>query len=169
MVNQKEEQAIQEVTQFLDNLNISYTLHHHPPVFTVEEAERYWAGIPGAHCKNLFLRNKKGKRHYLVIALSKRRVDLKKLTWRLGEDRLSFASPERLQRFLALSPGAVSPFGLIHDQSHAVKVILDESLRKAEFLSFHPNTNTATLTLSRSDFERFLKFLDYPVTYLPLE
>lgn len=163
------EEAIREVIQYLDNLNITYTLHHHPPVYTVAEAEKFWKNIPGAHCKNLFLRNKKGNRHYLVIALSQRRVDLKKLTRRLGEDRLSFASPKRLQRFLGLSPGAVSPFGLLHDQAHEVRVVVDEGLKEAEYLSFHPNVNTATLTLTRSDFEKFLNHLHYPLNYISLE
>ena len=104
-----------EVLDCLEALGIPYVRHVHPPVATVAEAERYWTDLRGAHCKNLFLRNNKGNRHYLVIAEASRRVDLKALTRTLGEDRLSFASPERLKRYLGLEPGSVSPFGLIHD------------------------------------------------------
>ena len=99
-----------EVLEALDKLGISYARHEHPPVSTVEEAEKYWGGLHGAHCKNLFLRNNRGTCHYLVIVEASRRVDLKALTSKLNEDRLSFASPGRLMKYLGLEPGSVSPF-----------------------------------------------------------
>jgi len=99
----------EKVYEVLKKLGIPYTKHEHPPVYTVEQAEQYWEDIEGTHCKNIFLRNKKGKRHYLVILLSSKKADLKALERQLGEDRLSFASPERLMRYLRLEPGAVSP------------------------------------------------------------
>jgi Ala-tRNA(Pro) deacylase len=105
-----------EVLAVLNFLAIPFTLHEHPPVYTVDEANRYWGAVSGAHCKNLLLRNRKGTRHYLVIVLSLKSPDLKALTGSLGEDRLSFASPERLMKFLGLPPGSVSPFGLINDR-----------------------------------------------------
>jgi Ala-tRNA(Pro) deacylase len=105
----------QKVYRTLDKLDIPYVRHEHPPVYTVEEAEQHWENITGAHCKNLFLRNKKGNRHYLLVLDSSKRADLKTLEKQLGEDRLSFASPERLMRYLGLEVGAVSPFGLIND------------------------------------------------------
>jgi Ala-tRNA(Pro) deacylase len=114
----------QKVHEVLDRLGIAYTRLEHPPVFTVEQAEKHWGSITGAHCKNLFLRNKKGNRHYLAILESSKSADLKALTNRLGEDRLSFASPERLMRYLGLEPGAVSPFGLINDSQKEVQVVV---------------------------------------------
>ena len=94
-------------------------------VFTVEEAEQHWRGIDAVHCKNLFVRNKKGNAHYLVIVERSKSVGMKRLAGELGEDRLSFASPERLAKYLGLTPGAVSPFGIINDHEHLVTVVLD--------------------------------------------
>lgn len=146
------------VCEVLKSLEIPFEVHRHPPVSTVEEAEKHWGDVRGTHCKNLFVRNKKGSRHYLVILESGKRVDLKELNRQLGEDRLSFASPERMKRYLGLEPGAVSPFGLINDTGKDVQVVLDKDLKTAGWVSFHPNVNTATLTLSYKDFERFLQW-----------
>jgi len=146
----------ERVYDVLKTLEISYVRHEHPPVYTVEQAEKHWEGISGAHCKNLFLRNKKGTRHYLVILGHKKNVDLRTLTRLLGEDRLSFASEKRMMRFLGLEPGSVSPFGLIHDEKKEVQVILDLDLKNVKKINFHPNVNTATLTLDFTDFEKFL-------------
>jgi len=148
--------AEQAVLEYLEGLGIAVEHYTHPPVFTVEEAERYWADIPATHCKNLFLRNAKGTRHYLVVLRHARTADLKELAARIGDDRLSFASPERLQRYLGLTPGSVSPFGLIHPGARDVTVVLDADLARAERLGFHPNVNTATITLTAADFFRFL-------------
>ncbi len=156
----------QKVYDILEELEISYTKHEHPPVYTVEEAEQHWENITGAHCKNLFLRNKKGKNHYLVIAKSEKRVDLKALTSRLGEDRLSFASPERMMRYLGLEPGAVSPFGLLNDRENAVAVIIDQELKEASHVNFHPNVNTATVGIKFTDFEKFLAHCGNLIRYL---
>jgi Ala-tRNA(Pro) deacylase len=147
----------QEVYDALDALGIGFTRFAHPPVFTVEEAERYWADIPAAHCKNLFLRNAKGTRHYLVILAHSKKADLSAIAARVGDDKLSFASADRLMRFLHLTPGAVSPFGLIHDSARDVIVVLDADLPSTERIGFHPNVNTATMTLLTADFLRFLE------------
>lgn len=156
----------QKVYEILRELDIFYTKHEHPPVYTVEEAEQHWKNITGAHCKNLFLRNKKGKNHYLVLVESGKRVDLKALTSRLGEDRLSFASPERMMRYLGLEPGAVSPFGLINDRENAVVVVIDQDLKEASHVNFHPNVNTATVGITFADFEKFLTYCGNPIRYL---
>ena len=146
----------QPVLDALSQLGIACERHEHPPVFTVEEAETYWAAIDATHCKNLFLRNKKGTSHYLVITGYRKAVDLRALTQALGEDRLSFASPERLMTHLGLTAGSVSPFGLINDQKRTVRVVIDEDLESSTRVGFHPNTNTATLVVGWSDFRRFL-------------
>jgi Ala-tRNA(Pro) deacylase len=161
-------QAEKQVYEVLESLGITFLKHEHPPVYTVEEAKQHWRGLTGARCKNLFLRNKKGNRHYLVIIEHSKNADLRKLTERLGEDRLSFGSTERLQRFLGLEPGAVSPFGLIHDDRKEVIVVIDQELRQAERIHFHPNVNTATLGLSFYDFEKFLAWAGNPIRYLAL-
>jgi Ala-tRNA(Pro) deacylase len=145
------------VCDALERLGIEYERHEHPPVFTVDEALRHWRAIDAAHCKNLFLRNKKGSRHYLVVAEHSRTVDLRQLAEQVGDDRLSFGSPERLARLLGLTPGSVSPFGLLNDTAHEVRVVVDAGLRQAARIGFHPNVNTATLVVATADFERFLE------------
>jgi len=157
-----------KVLETLEKLGIAYGRHEHPPVATVEEAEKYWGPIKGTHCKNLFLRNKRGNRHYLVIAAVDKAVDLKRLNAILGEDRLSFASPERLKRWLGLEPGAVSPFGLVNDATRQVDVICDEALKSSVGLGFHPNVNTVTLEIALADLEKFLASCGNTVRWLNL-
>lgn len=157
-----------QVNEVLAKLGIPFTRHVHPPVATVEEAEKHWSGLRGAHCKNLFLRNNRGNRHYLVIAEATRKIDLKALTGIIREDRLSFASAERLRRLLGVEAGAVSPFGLINDANKEVRVIIDRSLQAAGMVNFHPNINTVTLGLSFSDFEKFLAWCGNKVEYFDL-
>ena len=152
----------------LDALGIRYDRHEHPAVFTAEDAAKYWDPIPGTQCKNLFLRNKKGDRHYLVVVEISKRVDLKDLVKIVGDDRLSFGSPERLMAELGLTPGSVSPFGLIQDADGSVRVLIDQDLRGAERLIFHPNINTASVIVSWADLERFLGTRSNPVRIVSL-
>jgi len=150
----------------LRELGISFERHEHPPVFTVEQAEKHWAGIDATHCKNLFLRNQKGTRHYLVIVKHSKRADLRSVSTQIGDGKLSFASPDRLMKYLGLTPGSVSPFGLMNDCDRHVHVAIDCDLKSAARVSFHPNINTATLTLAFSDFQRFLSTCGQVVQYV---
>src|SRR5918993_495679 len=145
------------VYEKLASLGIQYSLYEHPAVFTAQDAETHWRDIPGTPVKNLFLRNKKGDRHYLVILGIEKQADLRHLVKVIGDDRLSFGSPERLMKHLRVTPGSVSPLGLINDRAHVVRVIVDSDLRSAERLIFHPNDNTASLTIAAADFVRFLE------------
>ncbi|OGD27827.1 MAG: aminoacyl-tRNA deacylase [Candidatus Aminicenantes bacterium RBG_13_63_10] len=155
-----------KVLETLERLGIAYSRHEHPPVFTAEEAEVHWRGVPGAHCKNLFVRNQKGNRHYLIILPVSKKADLQALARALGEDRFSFASAQRLDRCLGLEPSSVSPFGLINDSKKEVVVVLDEDLRRASPLNFHPNVNTATLGVASGDFEKFLSWCGNKVMWI---
>lgn len=156
------------VLSALRELGIAYESYEHPPVFNTEDVEKHWRDIPGTPVKNLFLRNKKGNHHYLVIVGVDKRVDLKELVKVIGDDRLSFGSAERLMEKLGLTPGSVSPFGLLHPGSTDVQVIIDAPLRGAASLLFHPNINTATLTISFADLERFLATRRNLVRYLQI-
>lgn len=147
----------------LDALGIAYERHEHPAVFNAEDASRYWNPIAGTQCKNLFLRNKKGDRHYLVVLEISKRADLKDLVKVVNDDRLSFGSPDRLMAELGLTPGSVSPFGLINDADGSVRVLLDRDLRDAGRLIFHPNINTASVVISWADLEKFLATRSNPV------
>lgn len=140
----------------LDELGITYDYHEHPEAPTVEIAAKYWKDLEATHCKNLFFRNHKGNRHYLVIMEHTRELNIRDLEQRLKQGKLSFASPERLMKHLGLTPGSVTPFGLINDKNRHVHLFLDENLAKAESISFHPCINTASLVISYADFIRFL-------------
>jgi len=150
----------------LAELGIPFTRKEHPPVATVEEAAVHWADVDATHCKNLFLRNQKGSRHYLVVIEHSKKADLRKVADQIGDGKLSFASPERLMTHLGLTPGSVSPFGLINDAAHAVRVVIDRDLKPAVRLSFHPNINTATLTIAAADFQKFLEASGNMVQYV---
>jgi Ala-tRNA(Pro) deacylase len=156
----------QKVYAALDALGIAYQTITHPPVFTAEEAAEHWRDLHGARVKNLFLRNKKGDRHYLVILPIDKQADLRQLVKAIGDDRLSFGSADRLHARLGLTPGSVSPFGLINDSNHIVRVIVDADLRTVERLIFHPNDNRASVSISFADFERFLAWRGNAVRWL---
>ena len=160
----------QRVLDFLEAHNIPYTIMEHPPLFTIEEALDWWKGLDNCtHCKNLFMRNHKGNRHYLISFECHKNFDIHGLEHVLHQGKLSFASPERMMRCLGLKPGSVSPLGLINDMDlsgadpkelfengHRVKFYLDQELKRAENISFHPCDNTASVKLPREEFLRFL-------------
>lgn len=150
-------------------LGIAYERHEHPPVATAEAAKAYWTGIDAMHCKNLFLRNQKGTRHYLVVLEYMKRADLRSVADQIGDGKLSFASPERLMTHLGLTPGSVSPFGLINDHDRGVRVALDQDVKSAARISLHPNINTATLVISRADFMHFLEACGNPVQFVAIQ
>jgi len=154
------------VANRLAELGIGFERYEHPPVATVDEAEQHWTGIDATHCKNLFLRNQKGNRHYLVVLLHSKRADLRAVADQIGDGKLSFGSPERLMTHLGLTPGSVSPFGLINDAGHSVYVVLDRDLESSARVSFHPNINTRTYVISTADFLRFLDAMGNVVRYV---
>lgn len=158
---------MKDIYEILRDIGITFEKYEHPAVFTVKEADKYDRS-DGAHSKNLFLRNKKGNTHYLVVLEASKRINLKELEALLSETGLSFASPERLMKYLGLTPGSVSPFGLVNDTNKEVKVIVDNDLLKSKKQGFHPNTNTSTLVISTNDFKRFLVWTNNNITYLKL-
>jgi len=147
-----------KVYSILKDLNIEYTEHEHKAVFTVDEANALDINLPGKHCKNLFLRNRKGNIHYLLVIEDHKRVDLKNLAREIESTPLSVASEERLFKYLGLTPGSVTPFGLINDTQKEVEVLIDKDLAYGDYVNFHPNINTSTLTIAYKDFEKFLKW-----------
>ncbi len=161
-------EKLHKVYQTLNDLEIQYKQITHPAVYTIDESRQYWSDIPGAHPKNLFLRNDNGKRHYLVIVDHAKHVDLKSLRQKIGSSRLSFASERRLEKHLGLTPGSVSGFGILNDPDQNVDVIIDRDLMDYKYISFHPNINTATLTISTTDFKKFLEHCGHKVSYVSI-
>ena len=143
-----------DIYEILERQGISYERTDHPPVFTVEEADRLVPPLPGAKTKNLFLRDNKGKRHFLVVVSGDKQVDLKHLHTVIDSTRVSFASPERLKKHLDLEPGAVSMLAVVNDPNHDVELVIDRSLWEADAFQCHPLVNTSTLVVERSGLER---------------
>ena len=156
------------VFDFLSAHDIEYTVYEHPEAPTIEIARQYWRQDGSKHCKNLFFRNHKGNRHYLVVFDSEQSMAIHDLEHILHQGKLSFASPERMMKWLGLMPGSVSPFGLINDPENHVHLFLDETLRRQESLSFHPNDNRFTVVIARTEFERYLELVGNTYEYIKL-
>lgn len=146
-----------ELYEFLEKLGIEFEYHEHPPVPTIEAALEHWRDLNSGRCKNIFFRNHKGNRHYLVILEHRQQLNIRELEQRLKQGKLTFASDERLKRWLGLEPGSVSPFGLINDKEMHVHLFIDKNLLSFERLAFHPNVNTASLVIKTTDFRKFLE------------
>jgi Ala-tRNA(Pro) deacylase len=147
-----------ELYDSLSMLKISFDYYGHPAAPTIEEAMKYWANIEATHCKNLFFRNHKGDKHYLVILDHHYALDIHDLEKRLKQGKLSFASEKRMEKHLGIKPGSVSPLALINDKENHVHVFFDETLKNSTKISFHPNINTASIVMQ---FQDFIKFMDY--------
>jgi len=153
----------QKVYEVLDSLGIAYEYYAHPPLPTAEEAHKYmlenWnsRGEETTFCKNLFMRNHKGNRHFLIILSALSQFDIHELEKKLRQGKLSFSSEPRLEKYMGLKPGSVSLFGLVNDSPKHVHVFIDKDLLSAQKLSFHPNDNTASLVISKEDMLKFLQ------------
>jgi len=157
-----------QLYEVINSLNIDFEYYEHPPVPTVEEAIKYWKGMDSTKCKNLFFRNHKGNKHYLVILEHSQNLRIKDLESRLKQGKISFASEQRLSKFLGLTPGSVTPFGLINDTEKHVHVFLDENLKKSEKISFHPNINSASIVVSFDDFIKYMNWVGNSYEFIEL-
>ena len=148
--------APEQLLARLDALGIPTTTHSHPPLHTVEESKALRGALPGGHCKNLFLKDRKDQ-HWMVVALEDARVDLNRLDKVIGSARLSFASPERLWRHLGIRPGSVTPFALVNDGDRKVRVVLQKAMMEHELLNYHPLLNDRTTAIRPDDLLRFIR------------
>lgn len=151
----------------LDQLEIEYSVLEHEPVFTAQELEIIKNKTKGIHCKNLFFRNAKGDKYYLLTCRDDAKIDTKELKDKMGSTRLSFASPERLMKVLGLTPGSVNPFSLINDENKEVTFFLDKDVMNGELLNFHPNVNYKMVTLSLDGLKKYLSSIN--VTINPID
>lgn len=149
------EAAQQRLFARLSELDIAATTYRHPPLHTVTESQAYRKDMPGAHCKNLFLKDKK-QQLWLIVMLEDRQVALNQLPRHIGSARLSFGKPDLLQQVLGVQPGSVTPFALINDTAQQVNVILDKAMLTAPLVYYHPLDNRATTALAADDLLRFI-------------
>jgi Ala-tRNA(Pro) deacylase len=161
--NEQEVKPMADLYQILADQHIEYERYDHAAVYTVEDVKRLVPSLPAAMTKNLFLRDHKGRRHFLVIVPADKRIDIKALHGTIGSSRLSFGSAKRLKKYLGVDPGSATVFALINDRDHQVELIMDASLWEQETFQFHPLVNTATLVISRTDLKRFLAYTGHDV------
>lgn len=157
------------VYKLLNDNKISYEVVEHDPVYTMEEMDALGITEKGNICKNLFLRDAKGKRHFLVVLGKDKKADLKFIKDQLGTTPLSFASEERLEKYLGLKKGAVSPFGIINDKNSEVEVIFDKDFRFEKRFGCHPNDNTATVILDFNDLKKIVEKNGNEISYLTIK
>jgi Ala-tRNA(Pro) deacylase len=146
----------EELFARLDVLGIAYRTYTHPPVFRVAEAVALRGELPGGHCKSLFLKDKKAGL-WLVVALEERRIDLKRLAEALEAPRFSFGNADLLYEVLGVRPGSVTPFALINDREHRVRVVLDKGMLAQDPLNYHPLENDRTTAIAPADLLRFIE------------
>jgi Ala-tRNA(Pro) deacylase len=147
----------QKVYDFLRENNIQYEVLEHEVVFTMEEMDAAGITQKGTVCKNMFMRDYKGKNHFLLTVPEEKHVDLKALAEYIGSSKLSFASAERLDKYLGLTQGSVSPLGLLNNEDKSVVMIFDRDLVGDEEVGVHPNENTATIWLKFSDLKKIIE------------
>ena len=159
-----------EAIDKLKELNIDFKVIEHDAVYTIEEMDNLGKDFfEGAKiCKNLFVRDQKGKKHFLIVMEEEKRANLSEIAEKIGSTKLSFASEERLMKYLKLTPGSVSPLAVINDESSEVEVVLDEDLKKENVLGVHPNINTATVLLKPSDLEKYILSCNNKLKYISM-
>jgi Ala-tRNA(Pro) deacylase len=150
--------------KLLTDLNISFTRFDHPAVFSCEESEKLCPLMPGAHTKQLLMKTKKKDIYVLAIVMHDKRVDTKTLAKDFGAQSFSFATAEKMMELLGVTPGSVTPFGLMSDTNHVINVIVDEDAWNTGQFLFHPLINTATLSIEKTGFEAFLKHTGHNFT-----
>lgn len=150
----------------LNELEISFQIVDHAPAFTMDDLNAMGLNPDNAVCKNLFLRDYKGKRHMLVVLRGDKQADLVKIREEIDSSRLSFASEERLAKYLDVLKGSVSPLGIINDSDHSVEVYFDEDIKDMCRLGFHPNDNTATVFLSYDDIEKYIESTEHKISFI---
>ncbi len=155
----------EDLFQLLDELQIEYTTHSHPAVFTVEEAELHCNHLPGLHCKNLFFKDKKGIL-WLIVACNKQEIDIKALQKAIGSARLSFGKPDLLEETLGVTPGSVTPFALINDTECQVRVVLDAKMMQSDKINYHPLRNDATTAVTPGGLRKFINACGHSVQEL---
>ena len=149
------------VEEKLEELNITYKKVEHPAVYTVEEAKEKVPKIDGLGCKNLFLKTQK-KELFLYTLPEDKQISLNNLSEILGVTRFHFASTKNLEEVLGIIPGSVTPLAIINDKENKVTVILDKELKDKNIL-VHPNRNTATISISYNDLEKYIKSLNHKI------
>ena len=147
---------MEELLQLLEQSAIPYQRYDHAPVYTVAQANTLLPDLPGTATKNLFLRDRKGRRHFLLVCRDDLPLDLGKLAQVIGVTKLSLASSERLKEYLKIDPGSVSILALINDEPRQVELWMEREVWQADALQAHPLVNTATLVLSKGGIEKFL-------------
>ncbi len=153
-----------QLLALLSQLQIPFTRYDHPAVFSCDESLKLCPPMPGSHTKQLLMKAKNKEIYVLAIVMHDKRVDTRALAKEIGVQSFSFATPEKMLELLGVTPGSVTPFGLIHDQNHVIQIVVDEDAWNIGKFLFHPLVNTATLSIDKAGFETFLKHTGHGFT-----
>ena len=161
--------AKDKLQEIFNELSIEFVFYEHPALDNCQEADKLNLKRQGQRTKNLFLRDNYGRRHFLLITKPEKSVDLKALSKLQNISRLGFASPERLQKHLAVKPGSVSLLAIVNDQNQNVEIWIDDELSMQEGLQCHPLNNEETWVISGEDIQSFLSYLkhDFKQLFVP--
>lgn len=151
------------IDKHLKNLDISYDIVEHPPAFTTEEADRYIEGYEGVRTKTMFLTNKKKTAYYLLIMDDQKPLDMELFKEVVNANRIRMASAQSLEEKMKVSPGMVSPFGLLNNEGKDIQVYFDKDILKEPIQTFHPNDNTKTVFIKTQDILTFIESLGYVI------
>lgn len=157
-----------DLFEFFTKLGIAYKNYEHEPLFTVEQADKVTHSIPGTHIKNLFLKDDNGQL-WLIVAEAHAKIELKKVAQLVKAPKLRFADAQLLMEHLGVTPGSVTPFGLINDTNHKIKVIVDNTILTGEIINAHPLENSATTSIAIDDFNKFLNAMGHRVIIINFE
>lgn len=158
----------QKVYDVLEAIRADYGVIEHEPLYTAEDLNKIKEQAPGLHAKNLFLRNAKGNKYYLIVTLDEKAINLKEVRSKIGSTALSFASEQRLMNVLKLVPGSVNPFAAVNDENKVVQVFIDKDLLNGELLNFHPNVNYKTVTISLEDLKKYFEYINVELNEIEL-
>lgn len=157
----------QSLLKELEQLGIHYDYISHPAVFTSEQANRAMPDLSSAHCKNLFVKDRTGKKWLLTIPDDKR-ADLKVVAEKIGSARLSFCSAEEMMECLGIAPGSVTPLAVINDTKNQVELIVDKNIMDWDTIHCHPMINTATISISPTDFKKFIEYTNHDLKVMSI-
>ena len=158
-----------DIYALLESLSIPFERYDHAPVFTCDEADAAVPNTAAVQTKNLFLRDKRGRRHILLVTSCAKSVDVKRFADQIDADHLSFGSAERLEKYLGVTPGSVTVLGLMNDTALGVELCVDADVWHTPSWRCHPLINSVTLVLARTDIERFLSHTGHTPRVLKLE
>lgn len=157
------------VYDFLDSIDVEYKRIDHQEANTMEACKEIDKALEATVCKNLFLCNTQKTKFYLLMISGDKKFKTKEISSQINSPRLSFATPEYMEKYLDITPGSVSVMGLMNDKDNNVRLLVDEDLLHGEYVGFHPCINTSSLKVKTKDLiEKIIPAMGHDITFVKL-